>query len=162
MFGSKRRKAVQTTVERIRPVIAVIQHHFGLPAGFWQDDFVIGFFGFLIGFHMNITFGFSLSQTEKGLALTEAFTALSNMNGVVLARRFVELTTVSTSDFERGADNAALIAYFSIGQLKNETENEHVREARAMAEKIGAGNNRGDIAGMLMLNLFVKEVEERF
>jgi hypothetical protein len=65
MFGSKRRKAVRAAVDNIRPIIGIIQYNYGIPAGFWQDEYSMGFFGFLISFHMQRASRGALSQTKK-------------------------------------------------------------------------------------------------
>jgi hypothetical protein len=91
MFGSKRRKAVRAAVDNIRPIIGIIQYNHGIPAGFWQDEYLLGFLGFLIGFHMQRASGGALSQTEKGQGLADAFTELSNINGAAIARQFTAL-----------------------------------------------------------------------
>ena len=80
MFGRNRRLATEHTLNAVRPIIAIAQHYQGLPAGFWQDDFVLGFVGFLIGFHANFTSGRSLSQEDKGTLLYDVFGTLSNVD----------------------------------------------------------------------------------
>ena len=162
MFGSKRRKAVRAAVDSITPIIGIIQYNYGIPAGFWQDEYLLGFFGFLIGFHMQRASGGALSQTEKGQGLADAFTEISNINGAAIARQFTALAFAETEDFKRGGDNAALIAFYTIGALKNESDNEHVKEAKQIVEKLGEGNDRAQIAGILMHNLLINEIAERF
>jgi hypothetical protein len=162
MFGSKRRKAVRVAVDNIRPIIGIIQYNYGIPAGFWQDEYLLGFFGFLIGFHMQRVSGGTLSQTDKGQGLADAFTEISNINGAAIARQFTTLAFAETEDFKRGGDNAALIAFYTIEALKNESENEHVKEAKQIMEKLGEGNDRAQIAGILMHNLLINDIAERF
>jgi hypothetical protein len=112
MFGSRRRKAVRAAVDNIRPIIGIIQYNYGIPSGFWQDEYLLGFFGFLIGFHLQRAAGGVLSQTDKGQGLADAFTELSNINGAAIARHFTTLALAETEDFTRGSDNAALIAFY--------------------------------------------------
>jgi hypothetical protein len=46
--------------------------------------------------------------------------------------------------------------------LKNENDNEHVKEAKQIVEKLGDGNDRAQIAGILIHNLLINEITERF
>ena len=54
MFGSKRRKALAAISANVRPLVTTTQHNFGLPAGFWAERFVLGFFGTLISHHAKL------------------------------------------------------------------------------------------------------------
>jgi hypothetical protein len=162
MFGSRRRKAVRTAVNNIRPIIGIMQYNYGIPAGFWQDEYLVGFFGFLISLHMQRAAGDALSQMDKGLGLADSFTEISNINGAAIARQYSTLAFAKTEDFKRGADNAALIALYSIGALRNESDNEHVKEAKHIVKKLGGGNDRAQIAGILLHSLLIDEIAERF
>jgi hypothetical protein len=161
-FGSKRQKVLGVTVDNIRPILGTLQYNKGIPADFWDNDFVVGFIGFLIGFHAQLASGGALSQTDKGQILLDAFTQLSNLNGHSLGRRFTTLALNETPDFKIGGDNAAMIAFYSIGKLKNESSIKAVIEAKQMAKKMEAADDRGTIAAMLMLILFFKEIDNRW
>ncbi len=139
-----------------------MQNYYGLPAGFWVDDFILGFFGFLIGFHATIATNGRLSVYDKGLVIIAAFTDLSHMNGSALAKRFTALGLADDGGFKQGADNAALIAFYTSGLLKAEEENEHVVQAMDMARRAGDGGDRATIAAFLTQQLFFEEVMRRF
>lgn len=163
MFGGKRRKATSHVVESIRPLIAIYQHQYGLPASFWHDRFVLGFVGFLISFHTNITSGYSLSAEDKGYLLYDAFSALSLMNGKAIADEYVALASAEPKDaaFEQGADHAAACAYFSIGKV-SDTSREWVRTAEKQASAFGATTDRNAVLGALIQLLFYTPLKERF
>ena len=165
MFGHKRRKAAKAAVEAIQPIVGTFQHHYGLPAGFWQDPYVVGFIGFMIGHHAKTATHGKITGEEYGLAIGDAFSELSNLNGAKIMERYENfaLADPKIPDFERGADNSATICYYVMGILKNEAENEHVLAAKKMAEREGSGpTDRQRIASYMLFKLFNKEVQNRF
>jgi hypothetical protein len=72
-------------------------------------------------------------------------TEISNINGAAIARQYTALAFAETEDFKRGVDNAALIAFYAIGMLKNESDKEHVKEAKQIVQKLGEANDRTQI-----------------
>ena len=103
MFGRAKRKVTKHTEDAIRPILASYQYSNGIPAGFWQDEFVLGFIGFMISFHVNITSGYKLSTADKGFLLFDVFTTLSNMNGKLIAKNYTDLAMEDpkNEDFEK-------------------------------------------------------------
>lgn len=163
MFGGNRRKATEHVVAQLRPLIAIVQQAHGLPARFWQDEFVIGFIGFMIGFHAEVTSGRRLSTKDKGIVLFDAFTALSNMNGKAIADRYLHLAAQEPKDpnFERGLDNASYCAFASVGKMTPDGQ-EHFDRARKLAADQGLPNDPGAIVGNMVYALYLTEIADRF
>ncbi len=163
MFGRGRRKTTAHVVEEIRPLIAVYQHLYGLPAGFWHDEFVLGFIGFLISFHTNVTSKYKLSAEEKGYLLYDTFGALSHMNGKAIADEYVRLASSHPKDpmFEQGADNAVACAYFSIGKV-SEHSRQWVEQAEQRAAAFSAETDTNAVLGALIQLLFYDPLRKRF
>lgn len=163
MFGRNRRLATKHTVDAMRPLIAIVQSLYGIPPGFWRDDFVLGFMGFMVSFHVNFTSGRTLSTADKGYLLADVFTALSNMNGAEISRDYTHRATLAANnpDFERGADNAAICALASIGKM-NEQGMPHYERATEIAAKQGSQGDPGAVVAILMQQLFCEPIRERF
>jgi hypothetical protein len=53
---------------------------------------------------------------------------VSNINGAAIARQFTALAFAETEGFKRGGDNAALIVFYTIGALKNESDTSRSRK----------------------------------
>ena len=49
IFKSAKAAATEAGIVAIRPIVATVQHAHGLPARFWMDSYVLGFFTFMIG-----------------------------------------------------------------------------------------------------------------
>lgn len=163
MFGRNRRKATEHTIEAVRPLIGIFQNFNGLPAGFWRDEFALGFLGFMISFHANVTSGRNLSQEDKGQLLYDVFTALSNLNGRAIADNYVRLATQNPKnvEFEHGADNASICAFASIGKM-SEDGWPYWEKAKEMAVAGGTPNDHSAIVSFLMHMLFFKPLRARF
>lgn len=163
MFGRNRRLATEHTIAAVRPLIGIFQNFSGMPGGFWRDEYVLGFIGFMISFHANYTSGRKLSQEDKGYLLFETFTALSNRNGQAIGREYTRLASADkkSPDFEEGADNAAICAFASIGQTSDQGRPFFETE-KQIAFAQGAGNDHSAIVGILIHMLFFEKVRARF
>ena len=64
--------------------------------------------------------------------LQDAFAALSNQNGIIIASRAVALTQNPTPDYERGRDNATKIFLYFIDRLPNEDSDPDVQSAKTL------------------------------
>jgi len=159
MFGwGLRQKVTDATIESLRPMLAMLQHHSGIPPHFWTDEFVLGFFGVLIGFHSRYASQDRLTQEDKGRVFIDVLTALSNMNGVELLRSYTSLAGNETPDFKLGGDRAMIIFGYLTGKLKNEQQYEEV----VTAQRIAGAADRSKIGAILIMTLFINEVEKRF
>jgi hypothetical protein len=163
MFGSNRRKATAHTIEAVRPLIGIYQRHNGTPQGFWEDEFVLGFFGFMIGFHGSVTSGRNLSQEDKGYVLADVFTAISNLNGHAIAKNFLRLSTLEqkSQDFETGADYASYCAFASIGKM-NEQGRPFFEKAKQIAAGQGKEHEHGAVVSALIHLLYIQTLQQRF
>jgi len=162
MFGRARRRATAHATECVRSLIATYQHQHGLPAGFWYDRYVLGFMGFMIGFHATFTSGEKLSEFDKGHVLHDVFSAVSNMNGIALVGEYKRLAFADPKDeaFEMGADHAAAIAFTGMGKTSPETKLYYDR-ACEVAEAMGEEKTPSTLMAIMFHNLFDRTVQER-
>jgi hypothetical protein len=130
VFGWQRKRAVATIVDILRPIVGTIQHH-GLPAHFWSQPYVLGFFQFMIGHYAKIETRGRITGSDLGVLLAEVFTALSNMNGVAIAQLSTELA--DDPEFNRAADDAAAVCFYQMRILKDEAHHPLVQTATALA-----------------------------
>lgn len=164
LFGTDRKTATRAAVEALRPIIGSIQHTHGLPARFWTDPYVLGFMQFTIGWHAKLATNGKITGSELGLALADSLTALSNMNGPEIVRRISPLQ--NDPDFNRGADDAATVTFYTYGKLKNEQDNPLVQRATEVVDKQGSPlvetGRRARIAAMMFTLSFYAEFLKRF
>ncbi len=161
LFGTKRRNATNAAVNAARPLIGTIQHLYGIPVGFWQDEFVLGYMMSLGSTVIN-TFDDGFSTETKGKILTDFFTSISNQNGQAISRKIVDLNSHKTPDYIVGGDNAMLSLFYSVGSLKNEDTFPEIVQAKLMAFELGHGQDKGAIGAILIQKLFHRVVIERF
>lgn len=160
MSAGVRLKATRHAISACRPLIGIIQDHYGLPHGFWDNEFVLGFFHFMIGFHLTNAPGEPLSTEDKGIAQFDSFTTLSGRNGNSLAMRCHALSTQSPQNelFECGANNAAMIAVYVFGELKRD---QRTAPWLDRAEQMSAASGE-PIGTSLMLLLYVQPIRKLF
>ena len=158
MFGWRRKRATKFAIDSLRPFVGTIQLQ-GMPPGFWLDPYILGFFHFMISHRLKLATLSGLAGEEMGFALTETFTAISNMNGIAIANRGLELLTARDPEYYRGADDASAISYYLLRVLKNEAEHPLVQTATGLA--CAAGKTMGDrheIYSMMYMASLFKEV----
>ncbi len=162
MFGMARRRATKHVTECVRSLVATYQHQHGLPSGFWFDPYVIGFIGFMIGFHAKFTSGERLSETDRRVILRDVFSAVSNANGEAICEEYNRLAfSLPKSDaFETGADHAAAIAFASLGRTSPETKIYHDR-ACEIAQEMGEPATPSTVMAIMFHNLFDRTVQDR-
>jgi hypothetical protein len=163
LFKSSRKVAIEAAVQAIRPLIGSIQHSHGLPSGFWTNPYILGFFVFMGAHHAKLSTRGAIEGASLASVLTDILSTVSNMNGVALMERSVELTDSSDFDFNRGADDAAAVSFFVLKKLKNENENELVAKAKKVAAvSSDAGNTeeerRAYIASVMVALSLMNEV----
>lgn len=162
MFGFARKRATRHAVEALRPLIGIAQHFHGIPAGFWQDQFVLGYIGFMAGFHAKSS-GIKLSHEDMGLMLFDVFEALSNQNGRAIGQKYIDLCLINPSPpaFKKGLDNAAICAFVSVGKVPDFGQ-EAYEAARSIAKAQNAENDLTAVVGALVHKLWFAELRERF
>lgn len=162
-FGRNRRKATEHTINSVRPLLGIFQHFNGTPANFWRDEFVLGFIGFMVTFHLNHTSGRQLSKEDKVRSLCDVFTALSNMNGTVIAQQFLKLTEANPPnlDFMRGDENALICASATYGKMP-ENGQPYYDLAKKMAASQGKPNDPSSIIAAMFQILFFEPLRKKF
>jgi hypothetical protein len=91
---------------------------------------------------------------------TIAFTVKDDVlcPGMELVRRFTSLAMNETPDFKLGSDRSMIIFGYITGRLKNEEQYEEI----SAAQRIARTADRNQIGAILMMTLFINEVEKRF
>jgi hypothetical protein len=163
-FGGKKRAATRAAVDALRPLIGTIQHVHGVPARFWLDPYVLGFTQFAIGFFAKMATGGKIAGADLGIVLADAYSALSNQNGVAIGKQATVFATGNHADFNKGADDAAAVYLYQLGRLREEHNNELVQRASAIVKQgaMGGGDTRSQIVAAMVLISFVAAVKERF
>lgn len=155
MFGFTRKRATKAAIDSLRPLVGSLQHSAGLPPHFWANAYVLGFFQFLVGHHAKLATSGKIAGADLGQTLSDVFTALSNMNGAALAKQSTELAFAQDAEFNRGADDAAAIAFYQMGILKNEASHPLVLGAQRLANSPA---DRDQIMGMMFMTTIYREL----
>lgn len=163
MFGSFRKQVTQQTIQMVRQPFAIFQNAYGVPLGFWNDEFVLGFFGVMIGLVSKVAGQGRLNQTDNGLLLQDTFAALSNMNGVAITRRFSELALQSpqSQTFRLAGDNAEIVTVIMFGRTSPRVQ-DAIEQVRREITSQGSHPDSGTISSILMMKLFVQPLVQRF
>jgi len=67
IFKSARATATEASIVAVRPIIGIIQYAHGLPARFWTDPYILGFFTFVIGHYGKLATRGDTSNTSAVL-----------------------------------------------------------------------------------------------
>ena len=145
----------------IKPVLENIRRDGRkIPLNFWRDEFVLGFFGFLIEQHLKA----ELSRSERGFVLVEVYQAVTDDDGIKIARRQSDLSSRNPKhpEFAKGLENASVWAMASSENLNRETVLPDYEEAKRIAAEYGRQNDQEFIMELLFQKLFYEPLQQRF
>lgn len=162
MFGLSKTKSCSDHVySQIQPILSQAQNTLGLPKGFWEDPYIIGFFSFFISFHTNVTSSVQLNEVQKGELVSAVFARLSNRPGEPMARRFIHLSSTKDEDFELGQEHASALCFASIGKGTPESA-PFIENIKAEIKRDGFAPSIGKIFSVLFCDFFLSEIVKRF
>ena len=160
MFN-KKKKVIDHVFHAVQPIIATMQITSGTPSSFWNDDYILGFIGSIMIFHLTKTSPIKLKETDYGEVIMRSFEKLSLQNGLPLARKFVEFfknVDKAPKRFNEGAENANLLICIVYGMPLRP-------DAQAKIDTIrrGIGSVEDEqFQSLLMKRFFNDEVEKLF
>ena len=162
-FGRKRRKATDAAVAAMRPLIALTQLTGGMSTTMWQDPYLMGYLGFVASFFAKNEVSGNLKPEDLGFAMQDAFSTVSNMNGLAIMASNAELSENRNTAFAKGLDDAATVTFYSLGVLKDEALNPLVLECleigEAYSNAMSSQDLRTSIAGCMMQSTFLNRVK---
>lgn len=159
--GSTRKKATNAALNALRPIVGTLQSEWGpgIPPGFWDSGYIIGFLHLLIGYYAKIATDGKITGEGLGYVAEEVYTALAHQDGAAILRRATGLINSQDKEFNRGADDATTVFFYSIGRLRDEERNPLVVEAKQAAAALGKLHDRSQITALLMIATFSEEVK---
>lgn len=72
------------------------------------------------------------------------------------------MATEKSAEFERGGDNASVIAFYTYEKLRDANRNLDVKWAREMAARMGKLIDHSGVCGFLLMRLFLEPINARF
>lgn len=157
MFN-KKRKVVDHVFRAVQPMIATMQITSGIPSLFWNDDYILGFVGSTMIFHLTTTSPVKLKETDYGEVMLQSFEHLSLQNGLPLARKFFEFykdVEKAPDRFNEGAENALLIICIIFGMPLRPDAQARIDSIR---QNLGSVEDEHFLA-LLMKRFFYDEVK---
>lgn len=163
LFGSPRKKALKESVEATLPIIRTLEMTGGLPQGFWNDAYVLGFINGCIVLFAKRSAGGNLAGETLGMVIMDAFPLISGADRTVIANRVIELQQIRQADFLRGFENAykCIMYGFDPNAFQDDPD---VIAAKALAAKMpsmGVTDANAQVGGALIQMLFYKDVRQR-
>ncbi len=169
MFGGKRRRAQEAALEAVQPFVTAIASTGGIPTGFWEDPFVLGFFNGCISAFAKLATQGKIAGVDLGLVLMSVYDSVTGGNGRETGLRAHTFIEKQEPDFIRGLDNAIKLVAFTYG-LADLSDDPDVIEATKVHEAVDASlsgitgpiSETSAVAGALSHILFYDVVQERF
>jgi|RhiMetStandDraft_4_1073278.scaffolds.fasta_scaffold16927_3 hypothetical protein len=161
-FDTNRKTGTEAAVAAIQPIMGMAQHHFGTLAGIWRDPYVLGFMIRTFTHYAKLATKGKISASDLSRVYANAFSQLSNLNGAEITRLASKLRQDQDLDFNRGVDDAAALACYKLRTLKDEQNHPLVAKATRVAQANYSSMERSQIAVMMIVFSFMREIEERF
>jgi hypothetical protein len=138
----------------------------GLPLGFWNDEFVLGYMFGATGIFARIATDGSMSGPEIGETAIQVFSELSGSDGLAVAKRVGLLMQGQNADFMKGVSAADRIISVAYG-LKDHEADPDVKLARSTVANANFPDFGGEstldakASSVLQMALFLDVVRER-
>jgi hypothetical protein len=160
VFGGRRRKIVTTVLEMMRQQHSVLQTFYGVPKGFWEDPFVLGYQSSMVAMLAKAAGSDALGAPDRGQLLFEIIGAISNLNASELLKRVENLTAENDPDFKDGKERGQVTAMALVGALKP-------NELKSVLINIGFGSDISNemieqAPALIQRELFFQEIRKRF
>lgn len=162
IFGSKKNSALaQDISNEARKAITMVENQHGVPNGFWNDPYVLGFLMGQINIFMSAFGGETLSVADKGNVVVECLGTLSGMKGKSISEQSMVFASSEDPDFMRANQNGMFIAMLQTNRLPDTVNNPVVEATRQQLEAAGQDCSVSDITRHLTVHHWVGEIRKR-
>lgn len=162
IFGSKKNQSLTEDISNAaRETLAMVENQHGVPSGFWQDSYVLGFLMGQINAFISVFDGDTISVTDKGRVVVDCFGELSGMKGKGISEQSMVFAASEDPDFMRANQNGMFIAMVQSEKLPDAANNPVVQATRSHLDASGEGTSMKDVARFLMQQHWVGEVRTR-
>ena len=162
IFGSKKNQSLTEDISKAaRETLAMVENQHGVPSGFWQDSYVLGFLMGQINAFMSVFGGDTLSVADKGRVVVDCFGELSGMKGKGISEQSMVFAAQEDPDFMRANQNGMFIAMVQTEKLPDAANNAVVAATRTHLDAAGEGTSMKDVAKYLSQQHWVGEVKSR-
>ncbi len=162
IFGSKKNQELTNEISKAaRQTLSMVENQHGVPSGFWQDSYVLGFLMGQINAFMSVFGGESLSVADKGRVVVDCFGELSGMKGKGISEQSMVYASSEDPDFMRANQNGMFIAMVQAEKLPDAANNPVVAATRTHLDAAGEGTSMADVAKFLTQQHWVGEVKSR-
>ena len=132
----KRARATKAARDAVRPFIRAIEQVGGIPSGFWDDPYVVGFLTAYINQFAKLSTRGKISDDDLGMVIIDVFEVISGQSAEPIARRGLELQNSRDADYAKGVDNALKVFSVCFGQ-KHYDNDPDVIKARELSNQLG-------------------------
>ncbi len=162
MFGSNKNKTLATEISKAtREAVSLVENQHGVPTGFWQDSYVLGYLMGQINAFMSVFGGDALSVADKGRVVVECLGELSGMKGKGISEQSMVFASTEDPDFMRANQNGMFIAMIQAEKLPDAANNPVIAATRQQLDAAGEGTSMADVAQFLTNHHWVGEVRTR-
>lgn len=162
MFGSKKNKSLTDEISKVaQQTVSLVDNGHGVPTGFWQDSYVLGFMMGQINAFMSVFGGEGLSVADKGRVVVDCLGSLSGMKGKSISEQSMVYASTQDPDFMRANQNGMFIAMVQSERLPDGADNPVVAATRSQLDAAGEGTTMADVARYLTQQHWVGEVKAR-
>ena len=168
MFGGKKRKTTNEVTQALQPLIHTLESTTGLPRGFWEDAYVLGFMTGSIAATLAMFASRDKLGDDLGNVFTAVFDGLAGGGGKDIMKRARLFDDEQNRDFLRGTRNAHKVISVTFGLPGYEDDPDVIR-AREMSAALepmmsftfGHTPEASAVGGTLQKKLFLDVVRQR-
>ena len=164
MFGIKRNRAINNAFQASGQLVNACQVFSDLPAGFWNDPYVLGFLTTVIAVFAEMTLGKKPTSEELGFIIIGTYERLNPLLAHRIAQHIVQLQAAKNEDYFHAVERAYKTVAVTYGHPDFDADPEVVAAsalAKGMMGITPASNLHAAVGGVLQTMLFTDVVRRR-
>jgi len=162
IFGSNKNKSLASDISNAtRKAVSLVENQHGVPTGFWEDSYVLGYLMGQINAFMSVFGGDDLSVADKGRVVVDCLGDLSGKKGKGISEQSMVYASSEDPDFMRANQNGMFIAMVEAEKLPDAANNPVIAATRQQLDAAGEGTSLADVAKHLTQHHWVGEVRAR-
>lgn len=167
MFGLKKKKAINIASEAVAQLIRTTSHLEGLPVGFWNDPYVLGFLTATAAMFAEASYGEKPPTEELGFIILGVYEKLNPAEFLAISRRVTDLQNTRNPEYFLATEKAFKTVALIYGMQGLSSDPDVIAATRMAKELTQSGltsthtDSNAAVGGMLQSMLFHDVVKKR-
>ena len=156
------KKVMQFALNGVGSYVGIVQSSYGVPPGFWQNPYILGFLGEMAALFAQLAAGAKINGSDLQYLLQEVFAASNAKNFPTLQEyNNIKMTESTDAELQRGCGDATSVFLYASELHSDEAGDSLVTEATSLVDSGEVhflGTRRERVGAAMLLLSYINEV----